>query len=214
MPRPSSANTILRSTTCARAERLDRNGITIERTRVLIARRIARAGQPARRRQGCCRRCCRRRTSPTRADALAERARLRSRSTAAREALADLREADAIYARLKLDFNRIDTSSALALALLAAGDVPAAGRAADTAVAIRFDFPAVARPANRRRSIALAPSRRAAIRPFRKWHRSRSASAIAHFQSDQIEDRRTMGAFSSSAPPFSWPLPTVARPCR
>ena len=60
-------------------------------------------------------------------------ARNRARSA---EALADLREADAIYARLKLDFNRIDTSSALALALLAAGDVPGANDAADTAIGI------------------------------------------------------------------------------
>ena len=73
---------------------------------------------------------------PTRADALAERARLRQRQRRAPEALADLREADAIYARLKLDFNRIDTSSALALALLDAGDVRGAGAAADTAIAI------------------------------------------------------------------------------
>ena len=62
-------------------------------------------------------------SEPTRADALAERARLRAAAAPRAEALADLREADAIYARLKLDFNRIDTSSALALALLAAGDV-------------------------------------------------------------------------------------------
>ena len=55
-----------------------------------------------------------------------ERARLRQQQRRGAEAIADLREADAIYARLKLDFNRIDTSSALALALLAAGDVPAA----------------------------------------------------------------------------------------
>ena len=37
---------------------------------------------------------------------------------------------------MKLDFNRIDTSSSLALALLAAGDVQGAGNAADTAIAI------------------------------------------------------------------------------
>ena len=58
------------------------------------------------------------RNEPTRADALAERARLRELQRRDAEALADLREADAIYARLKLDFNRIDTSSALAMALL------------------------------------------------------------------------------------------------
>ena len=80
--------------------------------------------------------CCARRTN--------RRARMRSPnaracasgSSARAEALADLRAADAIYARLKLDFNRIDTSSALALALLDAGDVRGAGAAADTAIAI------------------------------------------------------------------------------
>jgi hypothetical protein len=73
---------------------------------------------------------------PSRADALAERARLRERQARSAEALSDLREADGIYSRLKLDFNRIDTSSALALALLATGDVAGAGAAADTAIAI------------------------------------------------------------------------------
>ena len=53
-----------------------------------------------------------------------------------REALADLRAADESYAALELDFNRIDTSSALALGLLDAGDLAGAGAAADTAVAI------------------------------------------------------------------------------
>ena len=63
------------------------------------------------------------RDESTRADALSERARLRQAQNRPREALADLREADASYARLKLDFNRIDSSSALALALLDAGDL-------------------------------------------------------------------------------------------
>ena len=71
-----------------------------------------------------------------RADALAERARLRMHQQRQREALADLRAADARYAMLRLDFDRIDSSSALALALLDAGDFAAAGAAADTAVAM------------------------------------------------------------------------------
>ena len=72
----------------------------------------------------------------TRADALAERARLRQHQHRPREALADLREADSIYARLQSDFNRIDASAALALALLDAGDLKGAAAAADTAVAM------------------------------------------------------------------------------
>lgn len=69
-----------------------------------------------------------------RADALVERARLRQRQRRMKEAIADLRTADATYARLQLDFNRIDTSTALAQALLAAGDIRGASSAADTAV--------------------------------------------------------------------------------
>jgi CHAT domain-containing protein/tetratricopeptide (TPR) repeat protein len=71
-----------------------------------------------------------------RADALTERARLRQRQRRNAEAIADLRAADSTYARLQLDFNRIDTSAALALALLDAGDVNGASLAADTAVEI------------------------------------------------------------------------------
>lgn len=71
-----------------------------------------------------------------RADALTERARLRQRQRRHAEAIADLRAADSSYARLQLDFNRIDTSAALALALLDAGDVSGASAAADTAVEI------------------------------------------------------------------------------
>jgi CHAT domain-containing protein/tetratricopeptide (TPR) repeat protein len=71
-----------------------------------------------------------------RADALTERARLRQRQRRNAEAVSDLHAADSTYARLQLDFNRIDTSAALALALLDAGDVNGASIAADTAVEI------------------------------------------------------------------------------
>ncbi len=76
------------------------------------------------------------RNDPTRAAALAERAQLRMRQLRNREALADLRAADEIYAALELDFDRIDSSSALALGLLDAGDLAGAGAAADIAVAM------------------------------------------------------------------------------
>ncbi len=71
-----------------------------------------------------------------RANALTERARLRQRQHRNAEAIADLRTADSTYSRLQLDFNRIDTSTALALALLDSGDVNGAALAADTAVGI------------------------------------------------------------------------------
>jgi CHAT domain-containing protein/tetratricopeptide (TPR) repeat protein len=118
-----------------RAEHQDRNGIALERTRVLIAGELRALGNLS----GAERvlsQVLLTTNEPTRADALAERARLRALQRRDPEALADLREADSIFARLKLDFNRIDTSSALAMALLAAGDVESASRAADTAVAI------------------------------------------------------------------------------
>jgi CHAT domain-containing protein len=118
-----------------RAERQDKNGITTERTRVLIAGELRTLGD-LRGADSLLAQVMLTKNEPTRADALAERARLREQQSRSAEALADLREADSIYARLKLDFNRIDSSSALALALLAAGDVEGAGRAADTAVEI------------------------------------------------------------------------------
>jgi len=115
------------------AERLDRHGVTLDRTRVLIARELRQLGN-LRGADELLEQVLRTRNESVRADALAERARLRMQQQRQREALADLRAADARYALLKLDFDRIDSSSALALALLDAGDLAGAGAAADTAV--------------------------------------------------------------------------------
>jgi CHAT domain-containing protein/tetratricopeptide (TPR) repeat protein len=118
-----------------RAERDDKNGISIELTRVLIAGQLRELGDL----QGAEAKLApllATRVEATLADALAERARLRQSQHRSPEALSDLRAADAIYARLKLDFDRIDTSSALSMALLAAGDVPGASAAADVAIDI------------------------------------------------------------------------------
>ena len=118
-----------------RAERQDGPGITLERTRVLIAGELRALGD-IRGAERLLSELLLTRSEPVRAAALSERARLRESQHRSAEAIADLREADSIYARLKLDFDRIDTSSALSMALLAAGDVQSATRAADTAVAI------------------------------------------------------------------------------
>ena len=118
-----------------RAERQDKNGVTIERTRVLIAGELRTLGD-LHGAEKMLSQALLTKNEPARADALSERARLRERQGRSAEALSDLREADGIYARLKLDFNRIDTSSALALALLATGDVAGASTAADTAIGI------------------------------------------------------------------------------
>lgn len=118
-----------------RAEREDKNNSSIDGTRVLIAGELRQLGDL----EGAERKLApilATRNEATRADVLAERARLRQRQKRPLEALADLRQADAIYAQLKLDFDRIDSSSALAMALLSAGDVAGATAAADTAIAI------------------------------------------------------------------------------
>lgn len=71
-----------------------------------------------------------------RAIVLNERGRLRLAQRRVPEAIADLREADRQFATLNLDFNRIDTNTALAQALLASGDIAAAGESADAAISI------------------------------------------------------------------------------
>ena len=118
-----------------KAESRDRNGITIDHTRVLIASELRVLGDLYGA-EDLLTQVLLTPDASTRADALSERAQLRMRQQRHREALTDLREADAIYARLKLDFNRIESSSALALALLDAGDIAGASAAADIAVAM------------------------------------------------------------------------------
>jgi tetratricopeptide (TPR) repeat protein len=117
------------------AELLDWNGLNIDRTRVLIAGELRTLGNFADAGK-LLDQVLLTQDESTRADALSEGARLRQAQNRPLEALVDLHEADAIYARLKLDFNRIDSSSALALALLDAGQVDEAAVAADTAVAM------------------------------------------------------------------------------
>jgi len=117
------------------AELLYPNGITIDHTRVLLAGELRVQGALGEA-ENILSQVLLTRNESTRADALQERARLRQRQDRDDEALADLREADAIYARLRLDFDRIDSSSALARALLRSGSLADAAKAADTAVTL------------------------------------------------------------------------------
>jgi CHAT domain-containing protein len=71
-----------------------------------------------------------------RANAHDERGRLRVAQKRFAAAIEDLRAADRQFAALALDFNRIDTNTALSQALLATRDLPGAGAAADAAVNI------------------------------------------------------------------------------
>jgi CHAT domain-containing protein/tetratricopeptide (TPR) repeat protein len=70
------------------------------------------------------------------ASALEERAHIRLVQGRAASAIADLRSADAEYAALGLEIDRIDVNTSLSRALLAANDIPNAIVAADRAIAI------------------------------------------------------------------------------
>jgi len=117
------------------AEHRDTNAVTLARTRVLIAGELRTAGE-LRAAELTLAQVMPTKDASTRADALLERARLRQQQHRESEALADLREADATYALLRLDFNRIASSAALSRALLDAGDLTGASEAADIAVAM------------------------------------------------------------------------------
>ena len=69
-------------------------------------------------------------------EALDERGRLRLAQKNLPAAIEDLRAANQEFTALGLDFNRINTNTTLSQALLAAGDVPGAIAAADTAIEI------------------------------------------------------------------------------
>jgi CHAT domain-containing protein/tetratricopeptide (TPR) repeat protein len=70
-----------------------------------------------------------------RANALAERARVRNAQRNPKAAIADLREADRLFAELRLDSSRIGVNTALSRALLLSGDAAGAAAAADQAIA-------------------------------------------------------------------------------
>jgi CHAT domain-containing protein/tetratricopeptide (TPR) repeat protein len=118
-----------------KAESVDPNLRSVERTRVLIAGELRAMGDD-RTAEQLLAAILITRDERTRADAFAERARLRRQQHRAAEALSDFRMADAIYERLNLDFNRIDTSAALAQSLLESGELKAAAAAADAAIGI------------------------------------------------------------------------------
>jgi CHAT domain-containing protein/tetratricopeptide (TPR) repeat protein len=118
-----------------KAESVDPNLRSVDRTRVLIAGELRALGD-GRAAEQMLAAILTTKDERTRADAFAERARLRRQQHRAAEALEDFRLADAIYQRLNLDFDRIDTSAALAQSLLENGELPAAAAAADAAIGI------------------------------------------------------------------------------
>jgi CHAT domain-containing protein len=190
------------------AERVAADVNSIERTRVLIAGELRALGD-LRGADSLLTTVLATHNELTRADALAERARLRQNQHRPADALADLRAADATYARLQLDFNRIDTSAALALALLATGDLKGAATAADTAVTLetrirvksanpelRAGFLSASyAPYEARIEVDLAggaPRDAAAV-----WKAFRTAEAI---RARSLSDRVTFGEHAARAP--------------
>jgi CHAT domain-containing protein len=122
-----------------RSTQLDGNEQSIARTRVLIAAQLRARGDLAGAEAELAL-SLRSANVLVRANALEERARWRLVRRDYPAAIADLREADRAFVELGLDFNRIDTNTALAQALLATRDTAGAARAADTAVAIVSDI--------------------------------------------------------------------------
>ena len=118
-----------------KSAQIDANPQSVARTRVLIAGELRSLGDlPAAEHELAS--SLESGNSMVRANALEERARLRSAQGATAGAIADLRAADHEYVALGLEFNRIETNTALSRALLASGDVAGASAAADEAIAI------------------------------------------------------------------------------
>lgn len=189
------------------AERDDADALTLARTRVLIAGELRATGKLRAAEQALAR-VFPTQDAATRALALAERARLRQQQHRKDEALADLRAADAIYAWLRLDLDRIDSSAALSLALLDAGDLAGAAQAAEVAVAMerrirnraanpemRARFLAASHAAYEARlEVDLATGERAAA----QWRAFRTAEAI---RARSLSDRLAHGEQTEPAEP-------------
>jgi tetratricopeptide (TPR) repeat protein len=118
-----------------KSARIDANQNSAARTGVLIAGELRAAGD-LHGAEGELEKALTSANALVRANALEERARLRNAQGKPAAAVADLRAADREYLALGLEFNRIDTNTALSRALLAAHDLTGAAAAADEAVSI------------------------------------------------------------------------------
>lgn len=118
-----------------RSAQIDVNPAGVARTQVLIAAQL-RASGDLRGAELALAPALASSNALARAEALDERGRLRLARRDFAAASTDLRAADAQFASLGLDFNRIDTNTALSDALLAGGDAVGAASAASSAIAI------------------------------------------------------------------------------
>ncbi|HEU4778594.1 MAG TPA: CHAT domain-containing tetratricopeptide repeat protein [Steroidobacteraceae bacterium] len=118
-----------------KSAQIDANPHSVARTSVLIAAQLRAAGDVVAA-EAELHKPLQSSNALVRANALEERARLRLDRKNTSGAIEDLRAADDQYAELGLEFNRIDTSTALSQALLATRDIAGASAAADQALAI------------------------------------------------------------------------------
>jgi CHAT domain-containing protein/tetratricopeptide (TPR) repeat protein len=118
-----------------RSAQIDANPQSATRTRVLIAGELRALGD-LRGAEAELAQALESGNALVHANALEERARLRNAQKDFPAAIADLRAADREYLDLGLEFNRIETNTALSRALLASRDLPGASAAADEAVSI------------------------------------------------------------------------------
>jgi len=118
-----------------KSARIDANPHTVARTRVLIATELREAGDLAAAETELAT-SMKSANALVRADALKERAHLRVAQQKPRLALEDLRAADQQYAALGLEFDRIDTNTALSEVLLDLREVKDAAASAREAISI------------------------------------------------------------------------------
>ena len=118
-----------------RSTQIDANPLGVARTRVLLATEFRVGGKLAEA-EAELREPLESSNLQVLAEALEERAHLRLAQGRRDAAIEDLRAADHQYAALGLEFNRIDTNTALSQALLGRRDVQGATTAADAAIAI------------------------------------------------------------------------------
>jgi len=118
-----------------KSARIDADPNTVARTRVLIATQLRAIGDLGAANDEL-NAPLKSENALVRATALEERGRLRLAQKENASALEDLRAADRQYAALGLEFNRIDTNTALSQVLLGLKEVPAAAAAAREAISI------------------------------------------------------------------------------
>jgi len=114
---------------------IDANRLNVAHTRVMISQQLRALGD-LRGAEAELSQALQSDNAVARANALAERARIRSMQRNPKAAVADLRESDRLLAELRLDLSRIPVLTDLSHVLLLSGDAAGASTAADQAVTL------------------------------------------------------------------------------